>query len=99
MTRSGRWTLLVVAAVAVLVAALVVELGDDSADGGVPPSAQVARAHRDADTPEALAGPRQRADLAPCPAGGQNPGPTEPLVAAALVKGPETEHLLALAGL
>ncbi|HTY27959.1 MAG TPA: endonuclease III, partial [Mycobacterium sp.] len=25
--------------------------------------------------------------------------PTEPLVAAALVKGPETEHLLALAGL
>jgi len=77
MTRSGRWTLVVVAAIAVLVAALVVEVGDDSADSGGPPSAQVARAHRDADTPEALAGPRQRADLAPCPAGGQNPGPTE----------------------
>ena len=28
------------------------------------------RTHRDADTPEALAGPRQRADLAPCPADG-----------------------------
>lgn len=77
MTRSARWTLLVVAAIAVLVAALVVEIGDDSADGGGPPSAQAARAHRDADTPEALAGPRRQADLAPCPAGGQNPGPTE----------------------
>ena len=77
MTRSARWTLVVVAAIAVLVAALVVELGDDSADSGGPPSAQAARAHRDADTPEALAGPRQQADLAPCPTGGQNPGSTE----------------------
>jgi hypothetical protein len=77
MTGSGRWTLVVVAAVAVLVGALVVELGDDSADGGGPPSAQAARAHRDADTPEALAGPRKQADLAPCPTGVQNPGPTE----------------------
>ncbi|HTY27960.1 MAG TPA: TlpA disulfide reductase family protein [Mycobacterium sp.] len=77
MTRSGRWTLLVVAAVAVLVAALVVEIGDDPTDRGDTPSAQVARAHRDADNPEALAGPRQRADLPPCPAGGQNPGPAE----------------------
>jgi thiol-disulfide isomerase/thioredoxin len=77
MTRSARWTLVVVAAIAVLVAALVVELGDDSADGGGPPSAQTARAHRDADTPEALAGPRRQADLAPCPTGGPNPGPTE----------------------
>jgi endonuclease III len=32
-----------------------------------------------------------------CPSFGT--GPTEPLIAAALVKGPETEHLLALAGL
>jgi thiol-disulfide isomerase/thioredoxin len=77
MTRSARWTLVVVAAIAVLVAALVVELGNDSADGGGPPSAQAARAHRDADTPEALAGPRRQADLAPCPTGGPNPGPTE----------------------
>lgn len=77
MTRSGRWTLVVVAAVAVLVGALVVELGDDSADGGGPPSAQAARAHRDADTTEALAGPRKQAELAPCPTGGQNPGPDE----------------------
>ena len=66
---------MVVAAIAVLVAALVFELGDDSADGGGPPSAQAARTHRDADTPAALAGPRQKADLVPCPAGGRNPGP------------------------
>ena len=32
-----------------------------------------------------------------CPSYGT--GPTDPLIAAALVKGPETEHLLALAGL
>ena len=32
-----------------------------------------------------------------CPSFGT--GPTEPLMAAALVQGPETEHLLALAGL
>jgi len=77
MTRSARWTLVVVAAIAVLVAGLIVELGDDSANGGGPPSAQAARAHRDADTPEALAGPRRQADLAPCPTGGPNPGPSE----------------------
>ena len=77
MTRSGRWTLVVVAAIAVLVAALFVAIGDDSPDGGGPPSVQAARAHRDADTPAALAGPRQQADLAPCPTGGPNPGPAE----------------------
>ncbi|WP_059016533.1 TlpA disulfide reductase family protein [Mycobacterium sp. M26] len=74
MTRSTAWTLVVLAAVAALIAALVVELGDDPAEGGGQPSAQVARAHRDADTPEALAGPRQRADLQPCPTGA-GPGP------------------------
>ena len=78
MTKSGRWTLLVVAAVAMLVAAFVVEIGEDTDGGRATRSAQVARAHRDADTPEALAGPRQRADLPPCPpAGGQSPGPAE----------------------
>ncbi len=78
MTRSGRWTLVVVGAIAVLVAALFVEIGgDDSPGGGGSPSAQAARAHRDADTPAALAEPRQRAGLAPCPTGGSNPGPAE----------------------
>jgi endonuclease-3 len=32
-----------------------------------------------------------------CPSFGT--GPTEPLIAAALVQGPETEHLLAMVGL
>ena len=36
-----------------------------------------AREHRDADTAEALAGPRARADLAPCPADGPGAGPQE----------------------
>ena len=75
MTRSARWTVVVLAAVAALIAALVVELGDDPGKGDGTPGTQVARAHRDADTPEALAGPRRQADLQPCPAGGQDPGP------------------------
>ncbi len=35
------------------------------------------RDHRDADTPEALAAPRARADLPPCPGPGQGEGPSE----------------------
>jgi thiol-disulfide isomerase/thioredoxin len=74
MSTSTRWTIVIVAAVAVLVGALFNQLGDDHAPG---PAAQVSadRQHRDADTPEALAGPRRSADLAPCPTGAENPGP------------------------
>lgn len=55
-------------------AAFWMELRDDP--GGPPgTSAATARDHRDADTPEALAGPRARADLPPCPARGDGPGP------------------------
>jgi thiol-disulfide isomerase/thioredoxin len=74
MSTSTRWTIVVLAAIGVLVAALVNQLGDDPSAG---PAATVAadRQHRDADTPEALAGPRRSAGLAPCPAGGENPGP------------------------
>ena len=62
------------AVVAGLIVALVVGLRDDAPDS--PRSVgQAGREHRDADTPEALAGPRQRADLPPCPAGGGGPGP------------------------
>ncbi len=41
------------------------------------PTADVpaARTHRDADTPAALAGPRRRADLPPCPIDGTGAGP------------------------
>lgn len=65
MSTSTRWTLAVLTAVAVLIAALVSQLHDSS-----PPttgSVSADREHRDADTAAALAGPRRRADLKPCP--------------------------------
>jgi len=78
LSRSTRWTLLILAVVAVLVGALAVDIGrDDAPDTAGGQTAQTLRAHRDADTPEALAGPRQRADLPPCPTGGDNPGPKD----------------------
>jgi thiol-disulfide isomerase/thioredoxin len=77
MTTSTRWTLLVLAVVAALVTALVLALDDPPSGTGGAPGGQVARTHRQADTPEALAGPRQRADLPPCPAAADNPGPKE----------------------
>ncbi|GAY13744.1 TlpA disulfide reductase family protein [Mycobacterium sp. shizuoka-1] len=77
MTTSTRWTLLVLAVVAVLIGALVVSLDDPSGAGGGAPGMQAPRTHRDADTPEALAGPRARADLPPCPAPADNPGPVQ----------------------
>jgi thiol-disulfide isomerase/thioredoxin len=77
MRTSTRWTLAVMAVVAALAAALWTQLDDDGARTG--PSGQgTARDHRDADTAEALAEPRARADLRPCPAPGDGTGP-EPL--------------------
>ncbi|OBG55488.1 MULTISPECIES: TlpA disulfide reductase family protein [unclassified Mycobacterium] len=77
MTRTTRWTIAILAVVAALVAALVAQLRDQSATTTRPGTAVNApdREHRDADTPAALAGPRQRADLAPCPGAGDGPGP------------------------
>jgi thiol-disulfide isomerase/thioredoxin len=74
MSTSTRWTIVIVALVAVLAAALIAQLGHDPVTG---PSAQAPaeRQHRDADTAAALAEPRQRAALSPCPAGADNPGP------------------------
>ncbi|CQD21944.1 alkyl hydroperoxide reductase/ Thiol specific antioxidant/ Mal allergen [Mycobacterium lentiflavum] len=57
-----------------LVAAFVAQLRDESAPNATTaPSAN--REHRDADTPAALAGPRARANLPPCPAPGHGTGP------------------------
>jgi thiol-disulfide isomerase/thioredoxin len=72
-TRTARWTLAVLVVVAALIAALVVALRDASYS---PTSAPIgpAREHRDADTAAALAGPRERADLAPCPRPSGQPG-------------------------
>jgi thiol-disulfide isomerase/thioredoxin len=73
MSTSTRWTIVVMAVVVALGVALWAQLGDarspTGSSGPVP-----ARDHRDADTAEALAGPRARADLRPCPSGaGQGP--------------------------
>ncbi|WP_102419411.1 TlpA disulfide reductase family protein [Mycobacterium sp. 4858] len=77
MTRTTRWTIAILAVVAALTAALVAQLRDESATPSKPgTTADTAdREHRDADTAAALAGPRQRADLPPCPAAGEAPGP------------------------
>ncbi|TVS86360.1 TlpA family protein disulfide reductase [Mycobacterium helveticum] len=74
MTRSTRWTVAIVAVVVALAAALVAQLRDD-APGPAATGIGAAREHRDADTPAALAGPRQRANLRPCPAPAGGPGP------------------------
>ncbi len=60
-------------AVAALIVGLVIALRDASHRSTVPADGP-ARDHRDADTPAALVGPRQRADLAPCPRSGGQPG-------------------------
>ncbi|UMB72071.1 TlpA family protein disulfide reductase [Mycobacterium paraterrae] len=64
-------------AVLVLVAALVVALAmalRHTSQPSAAPATVSAREHRDADTAAALAGPRQRADLAPCPRPAGQPG-------------------------
>jgi len=73
-SRATRWTVAVLVVVAALLVALLVELRDASHSAN-PPSAASAREHRDADSAAALAGPRQRAGLAPCPHPGALPGP------------------------
>ena len=56
--------------------ALWTQLSDDESRTGSISSGQ-ARDRRDADTAEALAGPRARADLPPCPAAGTGLGPEQ----------------------
>ena len=69
MRASTRWTLAGLVVIAALVVALWREVGavDPAGNPGGGLSAGVAREHRDADTAEALAGPRADADLPPCP--------------------------------
>lgn len=81
LTPRTRWTIAILTVVAALTAALVAQLRDDRADSGPNATTQTggleaAREHRGADTPAALGGLRQRADLPPCPTGsGGSPGP------------------------
>ena len=72
--RTARWAVAALVVVAVLIAALLVALGDTTPLPTSTPAGP-ARDHRDADTAAALAGPRQRADLAPCPQPSGQPGP------------------------
>jgi thiol-disulfide isomerase/thioredoxin len=76
MSSASRWTAAVLVVLVALGYAFWQELGDDDADTSVGSGATTqARDRRDADTPEALAGPRADADLAPCPASGPGAGP------------------------
>jgi thiol-disulfide isomerase/thioredoxin len=74
MSMSTRWTVAVMVVVIALGVALWAQLGDDgwSPTGSGPGQA---RDRRDADTAEALAGPRARAHLLPCPPPGAGTGP------------------------
>jgi thiol-disulfide isomerase/thioredoxin len=74
MSTSTRWTVAVMVVVVALAAALWSQLSEDGSPTGstVPGSA---RDRRDADTAQALAGPRARANLDPCPSAGAGPGP------------------------
>lgn len=73
MKVSTRWTLAMLVVVAILIVAFALQLSVRPEAGG--PAAEGSRTHRDADTPEALAGPRRRAALPPCPAPLGGPGP------------------------
>lgn len=77
LTRRARWHIAILMVVAALIAALVAQLRDDSASTPMPGNDRTVadREHRDADTPAALSGPRQRAGLPPCPAAGTGDGP------------------------
>jgi thiol-disulfide isomerase/thioredoxin len=78
LTSKTRWTIAILAVVAALTAALVAQLRDSPPPTATTATTQApaAREHRDADTPAALAGPRERANLPPCPAAGDRLGAT-----------------------
>ena len=76
MSTSTRWTVAVMVIVVALGVALWTQLVDNgSPTGSIGPGQ--ARDRRDADTAEALAGPRARAELSPCPPTGTGPGPEQ----------------------
>ncbi|OMC00674.1 TlpA family protein disulfide reductase [Mycolicibacterium fortuitum] len=75
MSRSARWTVVVLVVLVALGTAFWMELRDEPVPQAGTAGQSTARDHRDADTPEALAAPRARAALPPCPGPGQGDGP------------------------
>ena len=99
MSASARWTVAVLAVLVALAVALALEFTDGPSQPAAP-GEQAQRTHRDADTAAALAGPRRRADLPPCPADGPGAGPA-PLVGVVVecaADGVEVDVARALAG-
>ncbi|ULE35034.1 TlpA family protein disulfide reductase [Mycobacterium sp. IDR2000157661] len=76
MRASTRWSVAALVVVVALVVAMVAQLRQDVPAPG-PQGTDLARDRRDADTAQALAGPRAKADLPPCPAPGVGAGPEE----------------------
>lgn len=75
MRSSTRWSVAAFVVVVALVVAMLAQLRQDAPAPGPQGNQDVARDRRDADTHEALAGPRAEADLPPCPAPGAGDGP------------------------
>ena len=99
MRTSTRWTLAVLAVLGVLTVAFAMEItGGDGRSGDSSEPAR--RTHRDADSAEALAGPRRRADLPPCPADGPGAGPAQlrDVVVQCAADGSQVDVARALAG-
>ncbi len=100
MSTSTRWTVAVLAVIGALVVAFGLALVDDPGQPDSGTAAPAERTRRDADTPAALAGPRQRADLLPCPAEGSGAGPEElrGIIVECAADGSRLEVARALAG-
>jgi thiol-disulfide isomerase/thioredoxin len=98
MRTSTRWTLAVLAVLAALAVALTLELVQrpNQPTQGAPSQ----RTHRDADTPQALAEPRRRAGLPPCPApsGGAGPERLRGVVVECAADGSDVDVAAVLAG-
>jgi thiol-disulfide isomerase/thioredoxin len=102
MSTSTRWTLLVLAVVAVVIAAYATQLGDRRHEGPAGSGRPVGggSAGNRFDDPADLAGPRRRADLPPCPSTAEGPGPTalRRVMVQCAADGAEIDTARALAG-
>ncbi len=98
MRASTRWTLVVLFLLAALAGALTLELVERSRQPAQ--SSPSLRTHRDADTPQALAEPRRRAGLPPCPVPSGEPGPQQlrGVVVECAADGADVDVAAALAG-